>query len=77
MTTVGIAVTLLGFLVWVFVVLRAVKTKQELVVLALVLVVLGLITTQVLSIVGVEAPGAWSFLMVGVLLLTFWPKSSA
>lgn len=76
MSPLGLLVTVLGFLVWAYVAIRAVRTNQELVVLALVLTVLGLLASSVLNAVGVEAPGAWAFLATGVLLLLVWPSAT-
>lgn len=74
MTTLGLLVNGLGFIVWAFVAYRAVKTQQDLTVLALVLVIMGFIAAAFLGTFGIEAPGAWSFLGAGVLLLALWPE---
>lgn len=73
----ALAVTTLGFLVWAFVAYRAWRHRADLVLMALVLTVMGLIAAQLLNLLGVEAPGAWAFLATGVALLVLWPKEKA
>jgi len=70
----AIAITAVGFLVWTVVAYRAWRYSADIVLLALVLTVCGLIAAQLLGLAGVEAPGAWAFLATGIVLLLLWPK---
>jgi hypothetical protein len=72
--SVGIIVASVGVAVWAFVVYRAWRRHADLVLLALVLIVLGLIAIQLLAALGIEAPGAWGYTLTGILLLLLWPR---
>lgn len=76
MTLVGLAVTVIGILVWLYVALKAVRTRQEFVVLALILIILGILGAQIFAFMGFDSPGSWSFLAAGILLLCLWPGAS-
>ena len=70
----AVVVSALGFLVWAFVAYRAWRQHVDIVLLALVLIVLGLLGGPLLARFGVEASGAWAFLATGLALLVLWPK---
>lgn len=71
--TIELVAVLIGIGIWAAVVIRAWRQREELVVLALVLVVLGILGAQLLEQVGIRAPGSWSFALVGALLMLLWP----
>lgn len=58
-----------GFLVWAFVAWQAYRHHADLVLMALVLIVLGLLGSDLLDAIGVLHSGAWAFLATGVLML--------
>ena len=70
----AIVITAIGLAVWLVVAYRAWRQGADIVLLALVLTVCGLIAAQLLGLAGVEAPGAWAFLATGTILLVAWPK---
>ena len=70
----GLVVTLLGFVVWTVIAYRAMKSGADLTTLVLVFTVAGLLVALVLSEASVQAPGSWSFLVTGILLMLLWPK---
>lgn len=61
-------------LIWVAVVGLAVYRKADLVLLALVLIILGFLGTQLLAVMGVRGGFSWAFSIVGVALIFLWPR---
>lgn len=64
-----LGVYIVGFAVWIGVVAFAVKRREHLTSLALVLIVTGLLGSGLLSQMGVRSASAWAFLAVGVVLI--------
>lgn len=71
------AVLVVCLSVWGVVAYRAWRRHADVVLLALVLIVMGLLGTQLFEILGVEAPGSVAFTVAGALLLLLWPKETA
>lgn len=73
----SIAVLAVCLGVWSVVAYRAWRYHADVVMLALVLIVMGLLGTQLFETLGFEAPGSFAFTVAGVLLLLLWPRDRA
>jgi hypothetical protein len=70
--TVEATAILLGLIVWGVVIIRVVRSRASVEMLAMVLIVAGLLGAQLLALAKVPAPGAWAFAITGALLLLLW-----